>query len=98
MKKLQRKDKYKRQQFLKNEIKHFILKSVVINKKINSSLKWKAFLELSTNLKINTNSFVNRCLFTNRKKRINKLYSFSRLVFLKFARFGYLNGIKKSGR
>ena len=97
MKKLIRKDNYKRQHILKTETNHFVLKNVSNNLNFTPRLRWKAALLLSKKFKNNNlQSIINRCLITGRKKRINKLYSFSRIMFLKLVRFGYLNGLKKS--
>ena len=97
MKKLLKKDNYKRQQLLKKEINHFILKNIANSLIFTPKLRWSAALQLSKKFKsTNLQSLVNRCIITSRKKRINKLYSFSRIMFLKLARFGYLTGLKKS--
>ena len=97
MKKLIRKDNYKRQHILKTETNHFVLKNVSNNLNFTPRLRWKAALLLSKKFKNNNlQSIINRCIITGRKKRINKLYSFSRIMFLKLVRFGYLNGLKKS--
>jgi ribosomal protein S14 len=97
MKKLVRKDKNKRNLVFSSEIKRFVLKNIIQNNSFSIIVKWKAKLNLLENFK---NSFliriVNRCVFTGRKKRINKLYSFSRIIFLKLSRSGYINGLKKS--
>ena len=96
MKKLLKKDNYKRQQLLKKEINHFILKNISNSFIFTPKLRWYAALQLSKKFKINLQSLVNRCIITSRKKRINKLYSFSRIMFLKLVRLGYLTGLKKS--
>lgn len=97
MKKLLRKDNYKRQQVFKNETNYFILKSVTSNLNFLPKLRWKAALQLSKKSKSNNlQVLINRCIITSRKKRINKLYSFSRIMFLKLVRFGYFTGLKKS--
>jgi len=97
MKKLTRKDNYKRKYILKNETSYFILKNITNNLNFIPKIRWKASLVVSKTFKnSNTQSILNRCIVTSRKKRINKLYSFSRIMFLKFARFGYFHGLKKS--
>ena len=97
MKKLVRKDSFKRQFVFENEVKHFVLKNVNNNLNFTPKIRWKAALFMSKKFKNNNlQSLVNRCIITGRKKRINKLYSFSRIMFLKLVRFGYLNGLKKS--
>ena len=97
MKKLVRKDKHKRELISNAEVKHFVFKNIVNNHVFQSKIRWKAALNLSKNFKnFNFQSLINRCIFTSRKKRINKLYSFSRIIFLKLARSGYINGLKKA--
>jgi len=45
----------------------------------------------------NKTKFVNRCIFTARRAKFNKNFKkFSRLSFLKLARSGAINGIKKA--
>ena len=97
MKKLLRKDNYKRQHIFQNEINHFVLKNIANNLNFQPTLRWKAAIKLSNKFKKNNfQSIINRCIITTRKKRIHKLYSFSRIMFLKFINFGYINGVKKS--
>jgi ribosomal protein S14 len=79
------------------EIKRFILKNIMKNNNFSMILRLKALLKLSEELKKSSSIFfVNRCVFTGRRKRINKFYSFSRIMFLKLARFGYISGLKKA--
>jgi ribosomal protein S14 len=97
MKKLLRKDKKNRSFILSDEIKRFILKNIVKNCNFSIEVRWKALLKLSEILKISSYIFsCSRCIFTGRRKRINKFYSFSRIMLLKFIRFGFINGIKKA--
>jgi ribosomal protein S14 len=97
MKKLLRKDKKNRSFILYDEIKRFILKNMTKNYNFSIEIRWKALLKLSETLKISSYIFsCNRCIFTGRRKRINKYYSFSRIMLLKFIRFGFINGIKKA--
>ena len=39
---------------------------------------------------------ISRCVITGNKKRVNNSYNYSRLVFLRLARFGSLNGLRKA--
>jgi ribosomal protein S14 len=97
MKKLVKKDKKNRNYLLNDEIKRFLLKNIMKNKNFSVILRWKALLKLSKELKRSSSIFfVNRCIFTGRRKRINKFYSFSRIIFLKLARFGHISGLKKA--
>lgn len=97
MKKLVKQDKFNRNYVYKYELKRFILKNVMKNRKLLIDIRCKALLELSKMSKMSSSIyFSNRCIFTGRRKRINKLYSFSRIMFLKFARYGFVNGLKKA--
>lgn len=97
MKKLVKKDKKNRNYFLNKEVKRFVLKNIMKNNNFSIVLRCKALLKLSKELKRSSLIFfVNRCIFTGRRKRVNKFFNFSRMIFLKFARFGYINGLKKA--
>lgn len=97
MGKLNYKDKNNRIFLLNQEKQRFVLKSLIENKSFIKFTRWKVFLKLNNMLKRSSSIYyINRCIFTGRKKRIHKLYSFSRIMFLYLVRFGYLNGLKKS--
>jgi len=90
------KDKKKRKCYLQSENKNVILKSIAKNTNLIKILRWNACLQL-TNFELNTHKIrlINRCILTSRKNRFNKSYKFSRLVFLKFVRNGFISGLKK---
>ena len=97
MKKLIRKDNINRNKMYEYQTKRFVLKNIAKNKNFSITIRWKALLQLSKISKKSASTYyVNRCVLTGRKKRINKFYSFSRIMFLKLTRFGYINGLKKS--
>jgi len=93
------KDKNKRNLNSKFENKRIILKSIAKNNNISKIIRWNSELKLTS---LNSNShktrIVTRCAFTGRKKKFNPMFRFSRLSFLKFARHGFISGIKKSAR
>lgn len=97
MKKLIETDK-KLRKFLKLSNKqHFVLKSIFKNLNFSNLLRWKAFLKL--NALSNGNSMVAmspRCLFSINKKKYHKLTLFSRHIFLKLIRSGFVSGFKKA--
>nr|YP_009495508.1 ribosomal protein S14 [Psammoneis japonica]AWQ64238.1 ribosomal protein S14 [Psammoneis japonica] len=97
MKKLLQKDKNNRLIVKKFEIQRIILKSIILNLNYSQMIRWKAILML-TNLPALSSEIriINRCIVTGNKKRVNKLYNYSRMVFLKLIRSGYISGIKKS--
>jgi ribosomal protein S14 len=97
MKKLIQKDKKNRLNLNTIETKKFVLKAIITNMNFSSLIRWNAVFKFSGLLPNGSPVFmVNRCILTGRKKRINRLYKFSRIVFLKLARSGYIHGIKKS--
>lgn len=97
MHKLLQKDKNSRIKIKNFENKRFIFKNLINNSNVSKLIRWK-FLEKVFLLPVESSlsHITNRCVITNRKKRINKLYSISRISFLKLARKGYVNGLKKS--
>ena len=79
------------------EDNQLILKSIRQNNFIEKPTKLNATLKLSNVLKnLNKTRLVNRCILTGRKNHVNKLYKFSRLVFLRLARNSDIVGLKKS--
>lgn len=97
MKKLNQKDKKNRELFLKSENIRFILKNIIKNKELHSTIKWNAINKLDNLLKNSSKIKIsNRCILTGRKKSIIKKFKFSRISFLKYARIGKISGIKKS--
>ena len=97
MKKLIRKDLKKRKKLLIDEKKKFIFKTIIKNHSFKNELKKKCCSNLYKKLSPNFLTQVNnRCIITNRKKKINKLFRFSRLCFLRYIRAGYIFGFRKS--
>ena len=97
MKKLFAKDQKNRQIVKKLELKNFILKQISANSNFSRTTQWNALSELSslTNRKSKT-VLSNRCVKTINKKTFHKFTNFSRTVFLKLAKSGYISGIRKS--
>ena len=96
MLKKKRKDINIRSKFFLVESKVIILKSVSVNNNLSKFINWNAGLNLlCKNLESNSR-IVNRCVFTGRKSKINNIYMFSRLSFLKFARSSMIPGIFKA--
>ena len=60
-------DNYKRQNFLKNEIKRFLLKSLIKNKKINFYKRYLVYYYLTNLPRNSTKTLIkNRCLISGR--------------------------------
>lgn len=97
MKKLLENDKKLRQKIKLVENKQFILKSISKNFNFFILIRLNAFLKLKVLVRNNSKvSMINRCLLSINKKRLNKLTTFSRHIFLKLIRSGEIYGIKKS--
>ena len=96
MKSILEKDKLRRDKVCSLEVRRLILKSIIRNQNLLNKTRWAASLELS-NLCVDSSRsrVVNRCLLTARKSKVSKLYSFSRLAFLRLARNGLIKGLKK---
>ena len=96
MKKKTRKDKKNRNLNSLFETKRLILKSFKKNYNLTRLSNWNSANYL-TNSDLNYSSvqLVDRCIMSNRKNKYSKTFSISRLQFLKFARNGFINGIKK---
>lgn len=97
MKKLIQKDKKNRNRVKRYETYLFIYKNLNNNLNFSKLSRWKSYVS-SMNLPFKSSPIQinNRCILTGRKKRINKLYSFSRISFIKLVRSGNINGLKKS--
>ena len=97
MKKLLIKDLTKRKRVEQFELEYFMLRQVSSNSNFLKTLRWNAFFKLANSSKQNSKTILsNRCIKTSNKKSFHKLVKFSRIVFLKLARFGYFSGIRKS--
>ena len=94
MKKLAFKDNIKRKQIKKEEKRLFIIKQ------ISKNLCFKKNFRLNTIEKSQNNTsrtkLSNRCIQTINKKTTNKLSKFSRMIFLKTIRSGFVSGFKKA--
>ncbi|MBC8303593.1 MAG: hypothetical protein H8E55_48520 [Pelagibacterales bacterium] len=97
MLKLNRKDKKLRKLFLGIENKQLIIKSISKNTLFKNSLRLNSNSLQSKFFFFNTSKHktVKRCVYTGRKSILHKYFKMSRLYFLKIARFGIINGIKK---
>jgi ribosomal protein S14 len=80
-----------------NEIKTKILRSLLEEVSLKSSLRYKILLQLHSKKAWSSVVRVrNRCLHTQRNRGLVKLTKMSRLIFRKYASQGYLPGIKLS--
>jgi len=97
VKNLNKKDKKNREIVCNLETKKFILKFIFFSSHFSKFTRWNAGIKISDLPKKSSKTvLVNRCVYTNRKKRINKLFSFSRIKFRQLARDGSVYGLKKS--
>ena len=97
MKKLFAKDRRNRKIVKQLELKHFILKQISTNSNFLKTTRWNAIYKLSSLPKKSSKTVIsNRCVKTVNKKTFHKFTNFSRTVFLKLAKSGYISGMRKS--
>ncbi len=97
MKKLFTKDQENRKTVKQFELEHFVLKQISTNSNFLRTTRWNAFYKLSNMQKKSSKTLIsNRCIRTINKKIFNKFTSFSRTVFLKLVKSGYICGMRKS--
>jgi len=97
MKKLFAKDKENRKTIKRLELEHYILKQISTNSNFLKTIRWNALYKLSEISKKGTKTRIsNRCIQTINKKTFHKFTNFSRTVFLKLVKSGYISGMRKS--
>nr|YP_009144727.1 ribosomal protein S14 [Pseudo-nitzschia multiseries]AKJ77335.1 ribosomal protein S14 [Pseudo-nitzschia multiseries] len=97
MKKLFAKDKKNRETVKHSELSHFILKQISTNSNFLRTIRWNALYKLSNISKNNSKTVLsNRCVRTLNRKTFHKFSNFSRMVYLKLVKSGYISGIRKS--
>nr|NP_689358.1 ribosomal protein S14 [Chaetosphaeridium globosum]AAM96622.1 ribosomal protein S14 [Chaetosphaeridium globosum] len=89
-------DKKRRSQVLKYELKRKIYKAIWKDQNVPSNVRY-AFFEKLNKLPRNSSSVRvrNRCIFTGRARSVYSTYRMSRIVFRNLASKGLLIGIKK---
>jgi ribosomal protein S14 len=97
MKKIFAKDRKNRKTVRQLELEHFILKQISTNLNFLKTVRWNALYKLSDLSKQSSKTVLsNRCVKTINKKTFHKFTNFSRTVFLKLVKSGYISGIRKS--
>jgi ribosomal protein S14 len=97
MKKIFAKDKKNRKTVRQLELEHFILKQISTNLNFLKTVRWNALYKLSNLSKKSSKTVLsNRCVKTINKKTFHKFTNFSRTVFLKLVKSGYISGLRKS--
>ena len=97
MQKFLKKDQSLRFKVKHLEPKYYILKCILKNSNLSTLIRWNALLKLKSVQKNNSkHKIIYKCLHSVNKKRFNKLTVFSRHVFLKLIRKGYISGMKKT--
>lgn len=97
MKKLFAKDRENRKKVKQLELEHFILKQISTNSNFLKIVRWNALYKLSNLPKKSSKTVLsNRCIKTVNKKTFHKFTNFSRTVFLKLVKSGYISGVRKS--
>ena len=97
MKKIFAKDRKNRKTVKQLELDHFILKQISTNLNFLKTVRWNALHKLSDLPKRSSKTALsNRCVKTINKKTFHKFTNFSRTVFLKLVKSGYISGMRKS--
>ena len=97
MKKIFAKDRKNRKIVRQLELEHFILKQISTNLNFLKTVRWNALYKLSDLSKQSSKTVLsNRCVKTINKKTFHKFTNFSRTVFLKLVKSGYISGMRKS--
>jgi len=97
MKKLFAKDRKNRKIIKQSELKHFVLKQISTNSNFLKTVRWNALYKLSNISKNSSKTIItNRCIQTINRKTFHKFSNFSRTVYLKLVKSGYISGIRKS--
>ena len=97
MKKIQRKDRNKRNQIKNQELILKINKQIKVNENLLLSMRWKLLMLLNSNkIYSNKSSLVDLCIKTLSKKKVNKNIKLSRWEFLRNVRAGLIGGFKKA--
>jgi len=97
MRKLFAKDKRNRKIVKQLELKHFVLKQISTNSNFLKTTRWNALHKLSNISNSSSKTVIsNRCIQTINKKTFHKFSNFSRTVYLKLVKSGYISGIRKS--
>ena len=97
MKKLLAKDRENRKTIKQLELEHFVLKQISTNSNFLKTIRWNALHKLSNMPRKSSKTVIsNRCIQTINKKTFNKFTNFSRTVFLKLVKSGYISGMRKS--
>jgi ribosomal protein S14 len=97
MKKIFAKDNKNRKDVKKSELKHYILKQISTNSNFFKITRWNAVYKLSNFPKKSSKTILsNRCVKTVNKKTFHKFSNFSRTVFLKLVKSGFISGMRKS--
>lgn len=95
MKYLVGKDKKYRQVLFVKEKKKLLLRCIVKNKFLSTTVREFA-AKLLTTFRISKSNVRNFCIVTARPRGVIKKFNISRMCFKRFASFGYLKSIKKA--
>ena len=95
MKKILKNSKLKRNLVLNYEKRKKIYKSLTLNNNLIKTVRWKADLN-TLKRSLSSIQLTNRCIVSGRKNILNKSYKLSRIIFLKYARKGFITNLIKS--
>ena len=77
------------------EKKKYIYKSLAFNTNLIKTVRWNADLNLFKR-SLSSTQLTNRCIITGRKNVFNRHYKLSRIIFLQYARKGFITNLIKS--
>ena len=95
MKKILKNSRFKRNLVLNFEKRKKIYKSLTLNNNLIKTVRWKADLN-TLKRSLSFIQLTNRCIVSGRKNILNKSYKLSRIIFLKYARKGFITNLIKS--
>jgi len=97
MKRIFARDKKNRKIIKQFEFDHFVWKQILTNSNILKTTRWNS-LHLFSNIskKSFKTTLLKRCIQTKNKKTFHKFSNFSRIIFLKLIRSGYISGMRKA--
>lgn len=86
-----------RKQLEKKELNIFVLKSLLLNKKISLKTRFKIMLKIQSLYKhLLGNKIVNRCMFSTKVRSVSRLTNLTKSSFKENLKWGNLSGFKKA--
>ncbi len=75
----------------------FLIKSLLLNQKIEKKIRFKIMLKFNRKYnKLNTNKLKNRCIFSTKIRSVSRLTNLTKSTFREYLRWGKVSGFKKA--